>query len=90
MADTKTTKATLVKGDSAATPAPAPVTKPERPNDEEYKANLAKAEKELKAAEEKMVSDIQRSRRRLVFLWGNKDEICNTMNCRVATTAGAD
>lgn len=29
--------------------------KPERPNEEEYKANLAKAEKELKAAEERMV-----------------------------------
>jgi phage host-nuclease inhibitor protein Gam len=56
MADTKTAKATVAKGDSAATPASAPVTKPERPNDEEYKANLAKAEKELKAAEEKMVS----------------------------------
>jgi len=30
------------------------VVKPERPNEEEYKANLAKAEKELKAAEDKM------------------------------------
>ncbi|CAK4031759.1 related to nuclear segregation (Bfr1) [Lecanosticta acicola] len=29
-------------------------TKPERPNEEEFKANLAKAEKELKATEERM------------------------------------
>lgn len=32
----------------------APV-KPERPDEEVYKTNLAKAEKELKAAEERMV-----------------------------------
>jgi hypothetical protein len=56
MADSTTAKAPAVKGDSTTrAPASAPVTKPERPNDEEYKANLAKAEKELKAAEEKMV-----------------------------------
>lgn len=33
----------------------APV-KPERPDEEQYKAALSKAEKELKAAEERMVS----------------------------------
>lgn len=43
-----------------ATPAAAPVdktavVKPERPDEEAYKTNLAKAEKELKAAEERMV-----------------------------------
>jgi len=54
MAESTTAKAPVVKGDSTAASASAPVTKPERPNDEEYKANLAKAEKELKAAEEKM------------------------------------
>lgn len=56
MAESTTAKTPAVKGDSTAAPAPAHVAKPERPNDEEYKANLAKAEKELKAAEEKMVS----------------------------------
>lgn len=40
----------------AETKAAAPaVTKPERPNEEEYKEKLGKAEKELKAAEERMV-----------------------------------
>ena len=32
-----------------------PVVKPEKPDEEAYKAELAKAEKELKAAEERMV-----------------------------------
>lgn len=32
-----------------------PVVKPERPDEEAYKAELAKAEKELKASEERMV-----------------------------------
>lgn len=50
-ADGKTTK--VAKADA---PTAAPTTKPERPDEEEYKTNLAKAEKELKAAEEKMVS----------------------------------
>lgn len=35
----------------------APPAKPERPDEEVYKTDLAKAEKELKAAEERMVSD---------------------------------
>lgn len=33
----------------------APTSRPERPNEEEYKAELAKADKELKAAEERLV-----------------------------------
>ena len=64
MADVATSQAANGKGNKA-TPATATastttsaVVKPERPNEEEYKANLAKAEKELKAAEEKMVCDI--------------------------------
>jgi len=36
--------------------AAAPVSKPERPNEEEFKENLAKAEKELRAAEDRMKS----------------------------------
>jgi hypothetical protein len=43
MAETATTKA-------------APATKPERPNEEEYKAKLAKLEKEWKAAQDRQVS----------------------------------
>lgn len=46
MADTAKTET------KAAAPA---VTKPERPNEEEYKEKLGKAEKELKAAEDRMV-----------------------------------
>lgn len=63
MADVATSQAANGKGSKAAasttpsTTTPA-IVKPERPNEEEYKANLAKAEKELKAAEEKMVCDI--------------------------------
>ena len=34
---------------------PAPTTRPERPDEEQYKTELAKAEKELKSAEERMV-----------------------------------
>jgi hypothetical protein len=56
MAESTTAKTPAVKGDNTAAPASGHVAKPERPNDEEYKTNLAKAEKELKAAEEKMVS----------------------------------
>jgi hypothetical protein len=33
------------------------VVKPERPDEEAYKKNLANAEKELKAAEERMVCE---------------------------------
>lgn len=36
----------------------APISKPERPDEETYKSELAKAEKELKAAEERMVCTI--------------------------------
>lgn len=46
MADTAKTET------KAAAPA---VTKPERPNEEEYKEKLGKAEKDLKAAEDRMV-----------------------------------
>lgn len=35
--------------------AAAPAARPERPDEEQYKAELAKAEKELKAAEERFV-----------------------------------
>lgn len=34
----------------------APVVKPERPDEEQYKTDLAKAEKELNASNERMVS----------------------------------
>ena len=34
----------------------APTARPERPNEEQYKSELAKAEKELKSSEERMVS----------------------------------
>ena len=43
----------------------APPSKPERPDDDQYKTDLAKAEKELKASEDKMVSRHQRDRARL-------------------------
>ena len=57
---------------SAATPAAAgqsnsantskdkapPTTRPERPDEEQYKTELGKAEKELKSAEERMVSHL--------------------------------
>lgn len=33
----------------------APTSRPERPNEEEYKAELATAEKELRSAEERLV-----------------------------------
>lgn len=46
MADTAKTET------QAAAPA---ITKPERPNEDEYKEKLSKADKELKAAEERMV-----------------------------------
>lgn len=42
--------------DTAAKAAPAAVAKPERPDEEVYKKNLAQAEKELKAEEERLVS----------------------------------
>lgn len=39
----------MVKGKAA------PLTRPERPDEEQYKKELAKAEKELHEAEERMV-----------------------------------
>lgn len=38
-----------------AAAAAAPTARPERPDEEQYKVELAKAEKELKAAEERFV-----------------------------------
>jgi len=57
MADTATAKPVVVKGDkvtSGGTSTTTTITKPERPDEEQYKTALAKAEKELKVAEEKM------------------------------------
>ena len=45
----KTADPSKVKAASAA------ASKPERPNDEEFKAKLAKAEKDLRASEDRMV-----------------------------------
>ena len=47
--------ATATAGERPKATNAAPVSKPERPNEEEFKANLAKAEKELRAAEDRMV-----------------------------------
>ena len=52
----QSTTAAAQNGDSK--PAAAPVTKPERPDEESYKAELAKAEKELRAAEDRMVRNM--------------------------------
>lgn len=41
----------------AAPAAATPVTKPERPDEEVYKKNLAQAEKELKVEEERLVRE---------------------------------
>ncbi|KJX93990.1 hypothetical protein TI39_contig4229g00003 [Zymoseptoria brevis] len=46
--------ADVATSNAASTEKTAPPVKPERPDEEAYKANLAKAEKELKAAEERM------------------------------------
>ncbi|CAK1367419.1 unnamed protein product [Cercospora beticola] len=46
--------------DTATKAAPAAVTKPERPDEETFKKNLAQAEKELKAEEERLVSGAYR------------------------------
>ena len=37
----------------------APISKPERPDEEQYKSELAKAEKELRASEDRMVRPYQ-------------------------------
>ena len=58
MADLATPSAAQISTSGAAKTAPKPtstVVKPEKPDEEAYKAELAKAEKELKAAEERMV-----------------------------------
>lgn len=58
-----------------------PTSRPDRPDDEQYKAELAKAEKELKAAEERMVCTRFMLKRglilpfpRIVFFICNKNE----------------
>ena len=38
-----------------------PTSKPERPDEDSYKTELAKAEKELKSAEDRMVSSPEKS-----------------------------
>ena len=61
MADLSTPSAAAMA--TAGTPTPAntgkeksaQATRPERPDEENYKAELAKAEKELRSAEERMV-----------------------------------
>ena len=53
----------------------APTVKPERPDEENYKAELAKAEKDLRAAEDRMAGDTQ------IFLMGVGRHIA----CRLAT-----
>lgn len=61
MAELATPSAAAINTASADKTAPdgkdkaAAVSKPERPDDEAYKAELGKAEKELKVAEERMV-----------------------------------
>ena len=58
MADLATPSAAQIGTSGAAKTAPkqaSAVVKPEKPDEEAYKAELAKAEKELKAAEERMV-----------------------------------
>jgi hypothetical protein len=59
MADLATPSAAQISTSGAAKTAPkqtSAVVKPEKPDEEAYKAELAKAEKDLKAAEERMVS----------------------------------
>lgn len=57
MAELATPSAAQISTSGAAKTAPknAPVAKPEKPDEEAYKSELAKAEKDLKAAEERMV-----------------------------------
>jgi hypothetical protein len=58
MADLATPSAAQISTSGAAKTAPkqnSSVVKPEKPDEEAYKAELAKAEKDLKAAEERMV-----------------------------------
>ena len=61
MADLSTPSAANLATARQPTPSTAPnekgaaTTKPERPDDEKYKTELAKAEKDLKVAEDRMV-----------------------------------
>lgn len=60
MADLATPSAAAISTVGAAKTAPAskdkaPVVKPERPDEEAYKTELAKREKDLKASEERLV-----------------------------------
>ena len=58
MAELATPSAAQISTSGAAKTAPkqtSSVVKPEKPDEENYKSELAKAEKELKAAEERMV-----------------------------------
>lgn len=57
MAELATPSAAQIGTSGAAKTAPKgnPVVKPEKPDEEAYKAELAKAEKELKSSEERMV-----------------------------------
>jgi len=56
MAEVGTPSAVSTSTGNAGKEKAAPPPKPERPDEETYKNELAKAEKELKAAEERMVS----------------------------------
>jgi len=67
MAELATPSAAQISTSGAAATAPAggkdkatPVAKPERPDEEAYKAELAKADKELKSSEERMVGTYRR------------------------------
>jgi hypothetical protein len=58
MAELATPSAAQISTSGAAKTAPkqtSSVVKPEKPDEENYKSELAKAEKDLKAAEERMV-----------------------------------
>lgn len=71
MADLSTPSAAnmaTADGDPTASKAkPAPVARPERPDEEQYKTELAKAEKELKSSEERMVGALSHVRRECCY-----------------------
>jgi hypothetical protein len=56
MADVATTPAVTKPAEATKDAAPAQKTRPEKPDEVKYKADLAKAEKEHAAAQEKLVS----------------------------------
>jgi len=63
MAELATPSAAQISTSGAAKTAPkqtSSVVKPEKPDEESYKSELAKAEKDLKAAEERMVRQLCR------------------------------